>query len=171
MEIFKLIPSTVNCFASNYGNIKGVTGKVLKQVDTGKGYMAVTLCFNGIPKRHYVHRLVAATFLDNKENKPEVNHIDGVRHNNNLINLEWVTRSENHFHRYEVLKKPATNKGKFGSLNWLSKKVGMYKDNMLIKEYPAVMEASRDLNISESSIRCCITGRTKLCIGHTFKYI
>lgn len=49
-----------------------------------------------------VHRLMAKTFLLNPENKPEVNHIDGNRMNNNLSNLEWVTRSENERHAWRT---------------------------------------------------------------------
>jgi hypothetical protein len=71
-----------------------------------------------------------------------------------------------------VLKRNATNKGKFGSLNWLSKRVAMYSlDGILVREYAGVMDASRDLKISDSSIRSNIYGKQKTCKGHTFKYI
>lgn len=53
---------------------------------------------NNCQETHYVHRLVAQSFVPNPDNKPEVNHIDGDRLNNNVSNLEWVTSSENSFH-------------------------------------------------------------------------
>lgn len=55
--------------------------------------------------RIWLHRLVAATFIENPENKLQVNHIDGNKHNNAVSNLEWVTNSENQRHRIDILGK------------------------------------------------------------------
>lgn len=171
METWKPIPKYNKYEASDLGNIRRIGGKTLKQINNGHDYMCVCLCENGKPKRLYVHRVIAWTFLDTNE-LPEVNHINGNRKDNSLKNLEWVTRSENHIHRYKFLKRDATNKGKFGSLNWLSKKVGMFSlDGIFIREYAGAMEAARDLNVSDSSIRGVIYGKQKSCKNHKFKYI
>lgn len=61
-------------------------------------YMMVSLWKNNKGKAHYVHRLVAQTFLPNPNNLPEVNHIDGNKQNNSVSNLEWVTRKDNVTH-------------------------------------------------------------------------
>lgn len=58
-------------------------------------YPSVLLSFNGVLKTHTTHRLVAMAFLDNPNEKPCVNHIDGDKKNNSIENLEWVTYSEN----------------------------------------------------------------------------
>ena len=68
----------------------------------GGRYRMVTLTRDGKPKGFLVHRLVALTYLDNPDGKPEVNHIDGDRENNALSNLEWVTPSENMRHAIDI---------------------------------------------------------------------
>lgn len=92
---------------SNTGKIKNVkTGKILKSGDNGRGYLFVFLCKDvNHHKRFYVHRLVATHFIDNKDNLPQVNHIDGNKSNNNVNNLEWCTPLHNSLHKREVLGK------------------------------------------------------------------
>ena len=135
---------------SSKGRLKRLIGplakkeRFLKVADNQSGYKFYTLCKNGKVKIMYAHRIVAMAFIPNPKNKEEVNHIDGDRSNNNLRNLEWVTRSENHHHRYKVLKQRGVNYGKTGALNWRSKKVlQLDMDGNLIREYPAVMEPMR----------------------------
>lgn len=87
---------------SNYGNvINTISNRKLKPVNVN-GYKALRLCDKkaGFPKpvNVYVHRLVATAFIDNPNNKPEVNHIDLNRSNNHISNLEWVTTEENYEH-------------------------------------------------------------------------
>lgn len=76
--------------------------KVIKQgivtTHCNKKYNRVKL----LGKSIYVHRLVAEHFIENKNKKPQVNHIDGNSLNNLVTNLEWVTNSENQIHRFET---------------------------------------------------------------------
>jgi hypothetical protein len=72
---------------------------ILKGSMTKKnGYIQVYLLKNKIIHRFLIHRLVAIYFLDNPYHKKEVNHIDGNKLNNNISNLEWVTKQENMSH-------------------------------------------------------------------------
>ncbi len=71
-------------------------GRILALVlDRPEGYHRVLLCRNGNQKSHYVHRLVAQSFIPNPEKKPFVNHKDGDKTNNHVDNLEWCTQLEN----------------------------------------------------------------------------
>lgn len=102
---------------SNMGNVKSLIGwngriyypriKLLQQSTTTTGYKKVELSKNGVKKSIKVHRLVATAFIENKDNKPFVNHMDGNRLNNNIDNLEWCTRRENidHAMRTGLIKK------------------------------------------------------------------
>jgi|GEM_PF-1307571 len=97
---------------SSYGNVRNiVTGKQLRvHIDyTRGGYPRVALSINGKDKHYSVHRLVALTFIPNPdpENKPQVNHIDGVKTNNCVDNLEWVSFKENIEHAMKTGLKPS----------------------------------------------------------------
>lgn len=85
--------------------------KIMKQTLSGNGYYNLQLCKDGLIKGHTIHRLLAETFIPNPENKPQVNHKNGVRTDNRLVNLEWVTASENQKHAVDVLGKTPWNKG------------------------------------------------------------
>ena len=80
---------------SNYGRVKSIKKQlVLKICGSGNRYKTVALC-NGMRKTFRLHRLVAAAFIPNPENKPCIDHIDGNRANNHADNLRWVTYLEN----------------------------------------------------------------------------
>lgn len=73
-----------------------------------EGYHFVNLCSRSRAKPHYIHRLVAAAFIDNPGNLPQVNHLDGDKANNQIENLEWCTGSDNCRHAIDsALYQPA----------------------------------------------------------------
>lgn len=80
---------------SNMGRVKRKNSRVLKPETTNRGYKRVILSYNNSQAKISVHRLVATYFIKNPENKPEVNHINCIKHDNRVENLEWVTRKEN----------------------------------------------------------------------------
>ena len=82
------------------GKSMAIKGEIKKQSLVNKGYMKVTLYKNNVGTGKYVHRLVAETFINNKDNKPTVNHKDFNKLNNNVDNLEWNTYFENNQHSF-----------------------------------------------------------------------
>lgn len=104
MEEFRKVAGYEDYFISNIGRVfskqkNNSAGGFLKP-GVSKGYKHVTLCTNGKRKIEKVHRLVAAAFIENMADKPQVNHKDGDKLNNIADNLEWCTASENGKHAY-----------------------------------------------------------------------
>ena len=84
-------------FVSRCGRVfKGL--RELKPSDNGKGYLTVSIN----RKMTRVHRIVAETFIENENLKPQVNHINGVKTDNRVVNLEWCTAQENVDHAFET---------------------------------------------------------------------
>jgi len=69
--------------------------------DNGRGYMFVSIRCGSKKKNKYIHRLLAQHFIPNPQNKPQVNHINGIKSDNRIENLEWVTERENAIHAFK----------------------------------------------------------------------
>ena len=97
---------------SNIGNVRRIyyptkkhkekRYKIVTPYKTKEGYYRLSLSKNGIVTKHFVHRLVAIAFIENANNVPVVNHIDGNKTNNSVENLEWCTQAENNRHAYNT---------------------------------------------------------------------
>ncbi|HRF69961.1 MAG TPA: HNH endonuclease signature motif containing protein [Candidatus Pelethenecus sp.] len=96
---FKEIRGFPNYLAGSDGSIYSKKRKkYLAQEKTKDGYLKVTLYNEGKYRSRKTHRFIAEAFIDNPENKPQVNHIDGNKTNNRVENLEWCTAEENMQH-------------------------------------------------------------------------
>lgn len=129
MENYTQILEYPNYEVSELGNVRRVnTTSILKPIDNGKGYKVVHLSNIKGRRLCLIHRLVMSTFKPTTDNK-DVNHMDGAKSNNNISNLEWVTKSENTRHAHRT--------GLFSSRNKLSieqvKEIKLAKDTIKAK--------------------------------------
>lgn len=110
IEFWKDIPEYEGLYqASNLGRIKrlakenskGFKEKIHNPVLQKTGYLLCALSKNKISKKYLAHRIIAKTFIENKFNKEQINHKNGIKNDNRIENLEWFTRSENTKHAWQ----------------------------------------------------------------------
>ena len=92
MEVWLPVATSSDLLVSNLGRIKNKKGMIFRRNPCKrKGYIQIGIKINNVYKNIAVHILVARAFISNPENKPHVNHINGIKHDNRADNLEWVT--------------------------------------------------------------------------------
>ena len=147
-----------------------VKGFVLKQNKKRNGYLTVDLSKEHKVKTVSIHRLVAIAFVDNPENKEQVNHKNGNKTDNRVENLEWVTSSENRLHAFR------TN---LQNVNHLKKKVRCKQLDMVFSSSYEAAEYINDKYFQNSKqvkniackIRSVANGFQKTAYGFTWEFI
>jgi hypothetical protein len=148
---------------------------------TNTGYPRAELFNKDGSKWHLLHRLVAEAYLPNSENKPQVNHIDGVKHNNIIFNLEWVTASENQQHACDTglrkfndkMLKALTDGGRTNGAK--NGKKSREKTSKIILDtsngiyYIGINEAAVVLNLKPTTLKARLNGQSRNLT--TFKYV
>lgn len=166
-EVFKQIKDYPNYFVSNYGTIKNNKGKVLKFTTNSDGYYRVALHNKGVQKIKFVHRIVADAFIPNNDNHSQVNHINEIKTDNRVCNLERCSASYNinYGKRNQKVSIALTNN------KHTSKPVIQYDlDGNFICEYSSVHEASRITGINRGNIGSCCRGLYKKTKGYIWKF-
>lgn len=171
-EVWKDVTGYENHYmVSNKGRVRALGGitvrKILPKYKNKDGYMFVVLTQNKNQKCYKVHRLVAQEFIPNPENKPQVNHKNGIKADNSVENLEWCTAKENSEHYHHILcgkpilpKKPKKQK-----------KILQIIGQEIINEYDSIADAEWQTFISKQSISQCIRGRQKTAGGYKWQRV
>lgn len=124
-----------------------ISGKTIKSRMNSFGYLDIRLSKDGYTKTCFIHRLIAITFIPNPEHKPYVNHINGIKTDNRIGNLEWVTQSENMKHAYRL-----------GLCCTPEKRMVKVIDICTGKEFSTIKKASDYYEIKYSTLKGYLTG-------------
>jgi hypothetical protein len=169
MEVWKDIKGYEGRYqVSNKGRVKSLPKRrgrgvgymceenILKPTKHHHGYFIVNLRANGKGTTIEVHRLVAKAFICNPDNKPQINHINGIKTDNRTENLEWCTNGENQLHKYRVIgHKP------------YGKPVICVETK---QEYSSALVAAKCNGIDSSSIAKCCREKRQMVGGYHWKY-
>ena len=149
---------------SNTGLVKSLKGKnerilkprrkkiIKKDGSVELGYSELVLSDKGVRTSKLVQRLVAEAFIENPENKPEVNHIDENKGNNSVENLEWNTHEENMNHGTRNIR--SANKQSMAV-------IGIDECGNIREIHSSMQSAERISGYGHSSISDCTNGKMK----------
>lgn len=147
-----------------FGGSRIVKGQILA-LPLRVGYPSIGLFKNGKGEILYVHRIVAEAFIPNPENKPEVNHKDANRTNNNVENLEWVTHLENMQHSEDMCLRTINIQA---AINSKKRKV-LRSDGEVFESAAAAARALGHAG-GQHIIQVCRGQRSNVA-GYTFQYL
>ena len=149
-------------YISNFGNIKH-DNNFLKKCIHSNGYEQVNIRIGNKYVTKLIHRLVAAAFIPNPDNKPCVDHIDGNKRNNYVSNLRWVT--------------PVQNANNINTKNTSIENTKPHNEKKIVAisgeinvYFNSIIEASIILGVDRTSISKCLKGQRGKAGGYVFKY-
>lgn len=155
----------INGFPSYYVSDNGSvinrhTGRILRSSPDTSGYETVHLTENGRGYTKRVHRLVAEAFLEQPNDREyQVNHKNGDKTDNRLLNLEYVSPSDNMHHAYAN-----------GLNHWVGYNERPVKILETGKIYKSQAECAREIGGSQPNINACLMGRRRSHLGYHFEY-
>lgn len=188
-EQWKSIDGYVGIYeVSNLGRVRGVDrvymrkngspyrkkGTILKPCLSNSGYLFVCLKNNNARSNCYVHRLVASAFIENPDEKKEIDHINGIKSDNRLCNLRWVSRSENLTNPICIAHRSGANShfyGKTGAHSPVSKAIDQYTlDGVFVRRWESFAQLYRECRYDRGLLINTCRGRRKEAYGYAWKY-
>lgn len=187
VEIWKPVVGYEGIYeVSNMGRVKSLDRLVKRNnhFDRKKGrilspsinslYPMVRLSKNGEHKSTFLHRIIAIAFIPNPNNKPQVNHIDGNKHNYSISNLEWCTQSENNAHAFATGLKFVTDKQRIFMRNREVKNkksvIMINPQNGLVEKFNSIADAGNKTGIFWTNISKCCNGKQKKAGGYEWRF-
>ena len=159
-EEWKVIEKATNYEISTCGQVKNTTTKRILKPTLNCGYLAIGLRINNKTTTAFAHRLVATRFLVCPDETYIVNHKDGIKTNNNVENLEWVSQTANSKHAYSLNLRKSTRI-----------RIHQYKlDNVFVREYESLLEAEKETGVFNGHISKACRGVQKTAGGYIWKY-
>ena len=161
VETFVKIEGFEKYEVSNLGRVRNIkSGRMLKPHLNHNGYLKHHLYRHDKQKELFLHRIIATAFIDNPGKKPQVNHIDENKLNNDLSNLEWCTGRENLVHGTRT-KRVAEK---------LSKKViQLDLNDSVLNEFESMGQAERETGVPIGNISSCCNGKRKSAGGYKWR--
>jgi hypothetical protein len=145
---------------SRYGDIYSIRSKRIIEHSPSRGRRCIGITDkDGVSGKKFVHQLVAQAYIENPNDYPIVNHLDGNPLNNNVDNLEWATHSMNGQHAYDTNLN--TNKTRVMQLSLKGEE---------IQEFDSVAAAGRSVGVTAGAIHYVLSGKGKQCKGFKWRY-
>lgn len=173
---------------SRNGLVYGIAHKhYLKPKINRYGYYVVNLCKDGKVKTHTVHRLVAKAFISNPLRKTTVNHINEIKTDNRVENLEWATMLEQNTHGTRIERAKMNTDYKTRNIDYsivaakhnyeelasrMQKPIAQITDDgNIVGIHKGINVAARKLGINSANIRKCLKGTIKHSGGYRWEYV
>lgn len=166
---FGRIKSSAKSWASGIHYASGIRNEKIVKQAVSFGYLRIHLSKKCKIQAFQVHRLVAAAFIENTHNKPQVNHLLGNKKDNRATKLEWATRSEDELHSYRVL-------GKTPSTTWKVNFDKTRRERKVVclnngESFKSIAEAANKIGLNRRYLNKVCSGQRKQIKGFIFKYI